>query len=87
MGVDPETSESLWWKNTFAKDGTWTGREITNLWPEADYYATEETTVLKWQGGFGASVKFYGFDFSVNCSYQLGGKGIVTADTISTRSC
>lgn len=85
-GVDPETGESLWWKNTYQEDEAgkqildannepiWTGREKTNKFTEADYYVTEKTTVPKWQGGFGTSVKFYGFDFSVNCTYQLGGK-------------
>ena len=86
-GVDPETGEPMWWKNTYAKneDGTFkldadgdkllTGREKVKKYSDADYYVTEKTTVPKWQGGFGTSVKFYGFDFSINCSFQLGGKG------------
>ena len=87
-GVDPETGKAQWWKNTFQmnEDGTqfvlddngekiWTGREKTTEYSDADYYITEETTVPKWQGGFGTSVKFYGFDFSINCSFQIGGKG------------
>ncbi len=85
-GVDPETGKTLWWKNTYATDADgkqlkdadgdpiWTGREKTDTYSDADYYVTEQTTVPKWQGGFGTSVKFYGFDFTVNCTYQLGGK-------------
>lgn len=86
-GVDPETGESLWYKTVYATnaDGSYqldadgdkivSGRETTNKYSDADYYITEKTTVPKWQGGFGTSVQFYGFDFSINCSYQLGGKG------------
>lgn len=85
-GVDPETGKSLWWKNTYKEDDAgnqvldangepiWAGREKTDNFTEADYYVTEQTTVPKWQGGFGTSVKFYGFDFSINCTFQLGGK-------------
>ena len=85
-GVNPETGESQWWKNTFEVDENgnkvldangdpiWTGREKTTNFSEADYYVTEKTTVPKWQGGFGTSLKFYGFDFTINCTYQLGGK-------------
>ena len=85
-GVDPETGEAMWWKNTYQLDADgnkvldangdpiWTGRETTKTYSEADYYITEKTTVPKWQGGFGTSVKFYGFDFAINCTFQLGGK-------------
>lgn len=77
-GVNPETGESMWWKNVYTKDENdneiWTGREKTTEWTEADYYITEESTVPKWQGGFGTTLRFYGFDFSVNFTYQLGGK-------------
>lgn len=87
-GVNPETGESMWWKNTYQTDADgnqvfdangypiWTGREKTTSYSDADYYITEESTVPKWQGGFGTSLKFYGFDFSINCTYQLGGKTI-----------
>ena len=85
-GVNPETGESMWWKNTYQLDENnnlvldangypiWTGREKTTSYADADYYVTEESTVPKWQGGFGTKVRFYGFDLSVNCTYQLGGK-------------
>lgn len=73
-GVDHETGEPLWYKNKFDDNGNWTGRETTKKYSDADYYVTEETTVPKVEGGFGTSVSAYGFDLSVNCSYQLGGK-------------
>ncbi|WP_288059260.1 SusC/RagA family TonB-linked outer membrane protein [Xylanibacter rodentium] len=77
-----ENGESMWWKNKYETvdngDGTktqkWTGRETTTKISEADYYVTGETTVPKFYGGFGTSVQAYGFDLSVNCSFQLGGK-------------
>ena len=73
-GVDPEDGQSMWYKNTFDADGNWTGRETTKKYADADYYLIEESTVPPVYGGFGTSVEAYGFDFSINCSYQLGGK-------------
>ena len=73
-GVDPQTGEAQWYKNTFDSNGEWTGRETTKVWSEADYYVTEKTTVPKLQGGFGTSLRAYGFDFTINFTYQLGGK-------------
>jgi TonB-linked SusC/RagA family outer membrane protein len=73
-GVDATTGESLWWKNTLDEDGNVTGRETTNSWSDASYYITNETTIPKFYGGFGTTVKAYGFDFSVNFTYQVGGK-------------
>lgn len=55
-------------------DKVWTGREKTTTYSEADYYVTEQTTVPKFQGGFGTTFRAYGFDLSINCSFQLGGK-------------
>ena len=69
-----EQGQAMWYKNTFDDAGNWTGRETTTTYSEADYYVTEETTVPKFYGGFGTSVKAYGFDFTINCSYQIGGK-------------
>ena len=52
-----------------------TGRETTTTYSDADYYVTKESTIPKFYGGFGTTVRAYGFDLSVNLSYQLGGKG------------
>ena len=73
-GVDHETGEALWYMNEFDDDGNWTGVTTTNDWSEADYYVNNETTIPDFYGGFGTSVYVYGFDFSINCSFQLGGK-------------
>ena len=49
-------------------------REKTEDYNEADYYVTNESTLPKLYGGFGTTIKAYGFDFSINCSFSLGGK-------------
>ena len=102
-GVDPETGESLWYKNVYEtamnaageEEDVWydrngnrlakqeddpyarrkvIGRETTSTWADGDYYVANETTVPKFYGGFGTTLKAYGFDFAINCSYSLGGK-------------
>ena len=73
-GVDPEDGQSMWYYNTFDDEGNWTGRETTKKYSEADYYMLGKSTVPPFYGGFGTSVEAYGFDFSMNFSYQLGGK-------------
>jgi hypothetical protein len=35
---------------------------------------TKETTVPDFYGGFGTTIKFRGFDFTANFTYQIGGK-------------
>lgn len=72
-GVDQETGESLWYKNTFDKEGVWTGRETTSNYSDADYYITNKSTIPDVYGGLGSSLRFFGFDFSFNLSYQIGG--------------
>ncbi|MDL2255196.1 TonB-dependent receptor [Parabacteroides sp. OttesenSCG-928-K15] len=49
-------------------------RKTTTKYADADYYVTGETSIPKFYGGFGTNIQAYGFDFSINCSYQLGGK-------------
>ena len=75
-GVDQETGEALYYKKTFDDDGKWTGEETTvrdfALLTTNDRY--ELGSILpKAYGGFGTTMSFYGFDFSVQCAYQLGG--------------
>ena len=76
-GVDPQTGKSLWYKDARdSKDnrvGGAEGRTTTDNWTDADYYATE-TSLPKVYGGFGTTLTAYGFDLSVNFSYQIGGK-------------
>ncbi len=82
-GVDPETGESLWYYDEVTYDKDAEGNEVevsrerktTNTWSKGDYYLTGESTIAPMYGGFGTSVQFYGFDFAINFSYQIGGKG------------
>ena len=73
-GVDPEDGQSMWYYNTFDDEGNWTGRKTTKTYSQADYYMLGKSTVPPVYGGFGTSLEAYGFDFSINFSYQLGGK-------------
>ena len=88
-GVDPENGDALWYCNTFQLDADGnrvldadgnpivTGRETTN-----DYtVATKTENRIKTDdllptvyGGFGTTFTAYGFDFSLQASYQLGGQ-------------
>ena len=49
-------------------------RKTTTTYADADYYVIEESTIADFFGGIGTSIKAFGFDFSINCSYQIGGK-------------
>ena len=72
-GVDPETGESLWWKKTLDDDGNTISEEKTNSYSAASYYVGDNS-IPKWYGGLGTSFYWKGLDFSVNFSYQIGGK-------------
>ena len=50
------------------------GREATDNYSQADYFVINKTTVAPVFGGFGTSVRAYGFDFTINFTYQIGGK-------------
>ena len=52
----------------------WEGRETTTNYSEAEYYVIEKSVIPKLFGGFGTSVRFRGFDFTANFTYQIGGK-------------
>ena len=74
-GVDKETGKSLWWKDVLDDDGNRTGkRETTDEYAKATKYMTNLSTLAPIFGGFGTTFRAYGFDFSVNFTYQLGGK-------------
>lgn len=73
-GVDQTNGKAMYYKKVLDADGNWTGEdEITYNFSEADQYDIG-TTLPKVYGGFGTSLSAYGFDFSVQCSFQLGGK-------------
>ena len=63
--VDPETVE---------KTNEWTGEsEVTDVFTEASQYELG-TVMPKLYGGFGTTLRAYGFDLSAQLSFQLGGK-------------
>ncbi len=69
-GVDPDNGMALYW----AKDKD--GNDITtNDWSVASNYKQATADLLPTvYGGFGTTLKAYGFDFSIQCAYQLGGQ-------------
>ena len=73
-GIDQETGKSLWYKNILDETGKITGRETTDDYSEASKYMSDMTVLAPVFGGFGTSLSAYGFDFSINFTYQLGGK-------------
>ena len=69
-GVDPETGLAQYW----AQDAA--GKRIkTDDYSIAEKYkiATDDMMPVVY-GGFGTTVEAYGFDASIQCSYQLGGE-------------
>ena len=74
-GVDKNTGLALYYKRTEDTEGNIVNT-TTSDWSKADYYFIEgSTTIADLIGGFGTSFAAYGFDFSINCSFQIGGKG------------
>lgn len=73
-GTDPESGKGMWYVKVLNEDGNWTGEsELTTDFSKASQY--ELGSVLPdIYGGFGTSLKAYGFDFSAQFSFQLGGK-------------
>ena len=72
-GVDETTGESLWLKDLKDASGNIIGTDVTNLYAEATRYETGDILPDVY-GGFGTSVEFMGFDFSIDFQYQLGGR-------------
>jgi TonB-linked SusC/RagA family outer membrane protein len=70
-GVDETTGLSMWYKKDLDENGN---RQTTTTYSDADYFVTKETSIPDFYGGFGTSLRAYGFDFAINFSYQLGGK-------------
>lgn len=80
-GVDPKTGKGLYYKKIYDDEGNWTGKdEITDNFGDLQQSTAHDdrynlgTVLPKLFGGFGTTVNAYGFDFSVQCSYQLGGR-------------
>ncbi|MBR1632402.1 MAG: SusC/RagA family TonB-linked outer membrane protein [Bacteroidales bacterium] len=80
-GVDKTTGKALYWHKVTQEDldgGKYDGSKVgdnvkTSTFSEASQYNLG-TIIPKLYGGFGTSVSAFGFDFSVQFSYQLGGK-------------
>jgi len=77
-GVNPKTGESLWYlDNPEAGDASVVdmpnGRKATSTYSNATLYATGNIMPTAF-GGFGASIDYYGFDFSFQFNYQMGGR-------------
>lgn len=86
-GVDQETGLPMWYKNIYETDAEgnlpkddkgneikkWIRTETTTSYNDADYFVNKKSTMPNWFGGFGTTVAAYGFDFSINCSFALGG--------------
>lgn len=86
-GVDPETGLALYWARKPLLDENEEQISIDGILQWGEEYTTTNATdartsnrvktgnlMPKGYGGFGASVKAYGFDFAINFSYQFGGK-------------
>jgi TonB-linked SusC/RagA family outer membrane protein len=67
-GVDPESGKGLYYYR--AEDGT---VQTTDVFADADQFECGSVLPVLY-GGFGTTVKFYGFDLSAQFSFQLGGR-------------
>ena len=71
-GIDKETGKSMYYQTVTDKDGNETMQTTTDFDKATQL---ECGTVLpKLYGGIGTSLNAFGFDFSVQLSYQLGGR-------------
>ncbi len=80
-GVNPENGEALYWTKDPIKDADgnvtgYTEEYKTNNYDTAYANNRKETgnVLPTFYGGFGTTVKFYGFDFGIQFGYQLGGR-------------
>lgn len=69
---------AMWYMDEMEKVGDEmkrTGKRLaTTTLEDADYYLLDETMIPKISGGFNTRLDFYGFDFSADFTYSLGGK-------------
>ncbi|MEG1622777.1 MAG: TonB-dependent receptor [Alistipes sp.] len=72
VGVNPETGAAVWDMDVKNDAGEITGKTTTENYSSASKYLAG-TSIPDLYGGFGTSVNFYGFDFGVNFTYQIGG--------------
>ncbi|MDR3118902.1 MAG: SusC/RagA family TonB-linked outer membrane protein [Mediterranea sp.] len=72
-----EDGQSMWYYDKVATDAS--GKETrerltTTQYADADYYVSNGSSIPDFYGGFGTNIQAYGVDFSINLSYQIGGK-------------
>lgn len=72
-GETPTLGQALYYEDITDANGNVTAVKKTANWASATQYALGDRLPDVY-GGFGATVKAYGFDFSISCAYQLGGK-------------
>lgn len=72
-GTDKVTGEALYYKNVKDENGNITGRTVTNDYSQADFYLCGSALASTY-GGFGTSLKYKGFDFTIDFNFQIGGK-------------
>ena len=71
-GVDPETGEALYWKNTTDENGNVKEEKVKD--PSAADMHLCGTALPDAYGGFGTRFSYKGFDLSADFTYQLGGQ-------------
>ena len=71
-GVDKTNGLPMWYKDVKDEEGNITGRETTTTYADATEYLCDNPTPFMY-GGFGTSIRFYGFDFAAQFTYSLGG--------------
>lgn len=67
-----DKGEALYYMDEKDEKGNVT-QSTTTAWNKANRYATGDMLPTVY-GGFGTTVSAYGFDFSISCAYQLGGR-------------
>ena len=72
-GLDPDTGESLFYKDILDDAGNVTGQETTKDVNQATDYLIGDA-LPKFSGGLGTTLRYRNFDFSINLNYQIGGK-------------
>lgn len=68
-GVNPTDGRSMW----YYTDKSSGELKTTTSWDKGDYYLCGDANA-KVYGGFGTNLSAYGFDFTCNFVYRLGGK-------------
>ena len=68
-----EDGRALYYRDVEDANGNIIDKEKIVEWNLATYYATGDI-LPKVYGGLGTTMEFYGFDVSIFCAYQLGGR-------------